>query len=294
MSGGAAIALRCDACGGILQVGAGRGLPRCLFCGLEPSHLREVPLPDVVRPVARAPLVVERARAQACCEEWIGHSPLAPFALRQPELVVEVELVLVPVLRFTGEIETHWLGFACDAGTKSGSRPRGGVATAEIRDGYVAASRALRPLELVALGPFGEQFDPLDDGAADLPMEIDGGTERGLREQGLAELGRLHGIRLAREHRLDRIRTTSLDLRLSSEPVLVPVWIGSYRLRGLAWRVLVNGVTGRVTGPPTPWSRVKCGIVVAIACGILTLNPCSTLVLAAALIGLWRLGIVED
>jgi hypothetical protein len=61
---------------------------------------------------------------------------------------------------------------------------------------------------------------------------------------------------------------------MSSEPVLLPVWIMAYRFRDQLYRFLVNGQTGRSTGQaPLSWTKilVAAGIVLLVALLVLAL-----------------------
>ena len=48
--------------------------------------------------------------------------------------------------------------------------------------------------------------------------------------------------------------------------MLLPIWVAAYRYRGQAYRVVINGQTGRVQGE-RPWSAWK--IAVAVVLGLL-------------------------
>jgi len=64
-----------------------------------------------------------------------------------------------------------------------------------------------------------------------------------------------------------RARNVNVNVRiesLSSEPVLLPVWIMAYRYRDRLYRFLVNGQTGRATGQ-APISLTKILVAAAIA-----------------------------
>jgi hypothetical protein len=51
---------------------------------------------------------------------------------------------------------------------------------------------------------------------------------------------------------------------MSSEPVLLPVWIMAYRFRDRVFRFLVNGQTGRASGE-APVSYLKIAVAILIA-----------------------------
>jgi hypothetical protein len=59
---------------------------------------------------------------------------------------------------------------------------------------------------------------------------------------------------------------------LSSEPMLLPVWIMAYRYKDRVFRFLVNGQTGRATGQkPTSAKKIAVAVAVGVAAVILLL-----------------------
>ena len=55
---------------------------------------------------------------------------------------------------------------------------------------------------------------------------------------------------------------------MTSEPVLLPVWIMAYRYRDQVFRFLVNGQTGQCTGTaPTSYAKIA-GVTAAVIGGI--------------------------
>ena len=59
---------------------------------------------------------------------------------------------------------------------------------------------------------------------------------------------------------------------LTSEPVLLPVWIMAYRFQGRLFRFLVNGQTGRASGEATiSWAKIALAVAIAVAAGGLAL-----------------------
>ena len=66
---------------------------------------------------------------------------------------------------------------------------------------------------------------------------------------------------------------------LTSEPVLVPVWIMAYRYQDRVYRFLLNGQTGKATGTaPSDWKKAALIIVVIAAIvvgGLAALATCA-------------------
>jgi hypothetical protein len=85
---------------------------------------------------------------------------------------------------------------------------------------------------------------------------------RPLAHHGLEELER----NACQQYVPGSCRNMKANLRLeglSSEPVLLPVWIMAYRYKDAVYRFLINGQTGRATGH-APFSWAKLALVVAI------------------------------
>jgi hypothetical protein len=67
---------------------------------------------------------------------------------------------------------------------------------------------------------------------------------------------------------------------LTSEPVLLPVWIVAYRYRDQLFRFLINGQTGQASGQaPVSWAKVF-GVVAIV--GFVLLLLCLALLGMAA------------
>jgi hypothetical protein len=103
---------------------------------------------------------------------------------------------------------------------------------------------------------------------------------RPLAHQGLENLDREACQRYV-PARCRNMRLNVLLEGLTSEPVLLPVWIMAYRYRDQLFRFLVNGQTGRATGQaPVSWNKILG--VVAIA-GLIGLVLCLALAIAGGL-----------
>ena len=75
-----------------------------------------------------------------------------------------------------------------------------------------------------------------------------------------------------------RSRNVHANVRIesmSSEPVLLPVWIMAYRYKDRLYRFLVNGQTGRATGQaPLAWWKAA-AIAAVVVAAVLALLLCS-------------------
>ena len=70
-------------------------------------------------------------------------------------------------------------------------------------------------------------------------------------------------------------RNVKVNVRLqglSSQPVLLPVWVMAYRYQDEVFRFLLNGQSGKATGKaPTSWAKITAAVGIGIAILILVL-----------------------
>lgn len=255
--------IRCDACGGSVVYDAAQEAAACLFCAsvaLRPEDDGEAR----AAPDAMLPFEVDRDEVDASFRRWARSSWWTPEPVRR--LTIELHQVLLPVWRVHASLETHWAGLV-KARTKSGGRPRSGVEHAELET-TVPASMGLRPAELSALLPFREgAATRFDD---ELPHEVPALSERAASEVAHQQLLAEHRHRIKRAHRLTRIRASALARVRDARLLMVPVYIGSFRFRDRAWRFVVNGQTGAVTGK-APIDHRKVALVVALVAVVVAL-----------------------
>ena len=133
----------------------------------------------------------------------------------------------------------------------------------------VGASGALSPAETDALCPF-------DLATAVPPEKIDLNNSiyerftvprkyaRPLASQGFEQLE----ANSCRQYVPGSMRNLKVNVRitdLTSQPMLVPVWIMAYRYQDRVFRFLANGQTGRVTGQaPMSWRKIAVAVIIAL------------------------------
>ncbi|MEX1364411.1 MAG: hypothetical protein AB1Z98_14895 [Nannocystaceae bacterium] len=248
--------MRCEACGGSVVYDAAREAAACLFCA-SVALVVDDSGEATAAPDAMLPFEVDAEAARARFRRWARSSWWTPEPVRR--LQVQLHPVLLPVWRFEATVETHWAGLV-SARTRSGLRPRAGVEHAEL-EATVPASMGLREAELLALLPFREGAAASFDASS--PHEVPGLSERAASEQARAQLLDEHRRRIHRAHRLERIRASALTRIRRSRLLMVPVYIGSFRYRDRAWRFVINGQTGTVSGL-APIDRRKIAVVVTL------------------------------
>ena len=247
---------------------------RCPFCGSEELESR----PDVVviAPKRIVPFALSREEAVVAMRQWLGQGFWRPGDLSEQALVVKMTPVYVPYWIFEATTHTYWTADTNQLPVLSRGdwRPLSGAHHGRHTGLVVGASSALSARETNVLCPF--------DLAAAVPPEavdLDNVTveqfqvmrkyARPLARQGLETL---EAQACEARYVPGRCRKMQVNTRLeglTSEPVLVPVWIMAYHYRNRPFRFLVNGQTGRATGAaPTSYRKIAGAIGIAILVGL--------------------------
>jgi hypothetical protein len=232
------------------------------------------------------PLVLSRERAIEQMRQWLGRGFWRPGDLSERAKLVDLKAVYVPYWVFQARTHTYWT--ADTSRTPPGARGDWFPMTGEHHGSYagilVGASGVLTPAETSAICPY-------DLSAAVAPEQVDlneitveqfGAGRKYARPYARAGIEQLEAEACRAQYVPGRSRNVKVNTRvegLSSEPVLLPVWIMAYRYNDRLFRFLANGQTGRSTGEaPTSWRKMA----VAIAAALLAIVLIFVLVSAAA------------
>ncbi len=72
---------------------------------------------------------------------------------------------------------------------------------------------------------------------------------------------------------LRELKTSSVFEDMQGEPSLIPIFIGVYRRKDTFYRVVVNGVTGKLIGEaPIDWIKISLMIAVLFFIGFIVAN----------------------
>lgn len=258
------VAINCESCGGSVAMRAGERVPKCLFCG-STTLLVEEPPEGVEPPETYVPFVLSESDAQAAFRVWSLKRFWAPSAIRQARL--ELNDLLLPAWLWSGTVESHWSALV-SAGTRSGKRPHSGSETLRVQGLLVLASQTLRRAELADISPFDASTNqPFDTGEATLPYELGSLTRRAATAAAQADMRASHKAQIRGEIGALRLSTSCLYSDLQGRPLLLPVWIGAYRVGEQMYRVVLNGQSGALTGTsPVSWVKlvIAIGAVVAL------------------------------
>lgn len=270
----------CPACGAQSAFAGHVVGDRCAFCStpllLDQAHDEALLLPQALLPFA-----LDRAAAQQVFARWVGSRWFAPGALKRTVRSAEgVQGVYMPWWTYDASTLTPYRG---ERGTRrrvDGGRPgeaprvvtdwRGvsGVVSVVFDDVLVAGSpsipahlaRVLDEWDLKRLRP------PAPELLAGFSVEVyRHGLEAGFREaRARMEPAILAAVRRdigGDEQRIQGRQTVVDDIRYKL--LLLPVWIGSYRHAGTAYRIVVNGQNGEVEGD-RPYSVPKIALAVLL------------------------------
>ena len=258
----------CSGCGASMSYSAEGGTLRCPFCGTNKLQQRADHRVLAARRVV--PFRVSHEMAASALRKFLGSSFWHPADLSRAALVSEMSAVYVPYWVFGAATHTHW---TADSGQVPwGARGNWIPVTGEHRGSYqgilIGASGALTPAETEAICPFDLSDGQTPAGFTYGSAAIEQFTvpRKYARPLARAGLEASEAQACARRYLVGRHRNLKVNVRienLTSEPVLLPVWIMAYRYRQRLYRFIVNGQTGRARGQ-APFSKAKV-VLVALA-----------------------------
>ena len=271
----------CSGCGASMSYDAKAEGLRCPFCGSV--DMKQKDDAKVLAPNRVVPFKLSRSEADLAMREWLGRSFWRPGDLSKQASIVEMTPVYVPYWVFQAKTHTYWTSDTSQ--TPMGARGDWCPLSGEHRGSYsgllIGASGALAPQETSRICPF-----DLGEGKAPEEVDLDNVTieqfslprkyARPLARQGLEQS---ETETCQARYVPGRARNVHVNVRIesmSSEPVLLPVWIMAYRYRDQLYRFLVNGQTGRATGQaPVSWSKIFVVAAIAIVVFLLLALMCS-------------------
>lgn len=266
----------CEGCGASMSYDASAGSLRCPFCGSE--KLSQQQDRKTLRPSGVIPFQISQGDALAQMRSWLGKSFWRPGDLAQAASVTRMTAVYVPYWVFKAWTRTYWT--ADSSVTPPGARGDWYPMSGEHRDAYagllVGASGTLAPLETSAICPF-DLAAKVDVSQVDLENAIvEQFRVQRKYARPLARAGFEQRVRQACAYKVPgKARNLHVNMRLeglSSEPVLLPVWIMAYSYRDRLFRFLVNGQSGQATGTaPLSYKKIAAAISLGVGVAILVL-----------------------
>ncbi|MDA7977320.1 MAG: hypothetical protein MPJ50_00965 [Pirellulales bacterium] len=269
---------QCNGCGASMSYSAEDQALACPFCGSV--HLEEQPDAKTLVANSVVPMTVTQHDAINAMRSWLGKGMWRPGDLSEKAMLVTTRSVYVPYWVFEAETHTYWTADTnrTPAFARGDWCPMAGEHTGRHSGLLVGASGALTPAETAEICPF-------DLSAGKPPEEVDlqfaTVEEFGLQRKYARPLARA-GIEARERNHCDalyvpgRSRNVNVNVRIegmTSEPVLLPIWIMAYRYKNRVFRLLVNGQTGKVTGSaPTSVWKVLAAVGAGIAVVLLVLS----------------------
>ena len=279
--------VKCTSCGATVAFSGTLTSSACSYCDApiqrENAHAatHRIPVDGV------CPFAIEKAAASTKLKDWVNSRWFAPNEFKSRGVEGRFEGVYMPFFTFDAMTFTRYAGERGDAyyvTTGSGQQQRkerrvrwtsahgafqrffDDVCIPALRSLPQALLQKLEPWPLEKLVPFSDQAlsgklahtyeVELKEGLSLVKQRIDGELNKDVKQ-------RIGG---------DEQRVHSMDTAYSAltyKHVLLPVWILAYRYTDKSYRVVVNAMTGQVSGE-RPWSAIKIGLAVVAGLVIAT------------------------
>lgn len=286
--------VRCDSCGAQYTVPPNQETKDCPFCGsrvVVPVDQEKRIAPNGVMPF----VIVERIARQKLTD-WIGSRFWAPNDLKAMALKEgRLKGMYIPFWTYDCDTQTSYTGMRGEAyyvevpytvtDDDGNSRteyrterrinwyPAAGMVDVPFQDVLILGSRALpeeqarklRQWDLGSVTPYEPKFLM---GFQTMRYDVDLANGFGQAQQVME--GPIHGAICmdigGDEQQVLSKSTQYYDVMFKN--LLLPIWVGGFRYRGRAYRVVVNGQTGEVQGeaPVSVWK-----VMIAVLLGILVL-----------------------
>ena len=281
--------LTCRNCAGtVLFAGTVTGT-ECPYCATPLQLDAAVQAKDRVALDGLLPFQVDEKKADANLKAWVNSRWFAPNDFRRRGVTGKFNGVYLPYWTFDALTFTRYRGqrgdhYTVTVGTGKNKRtvtrtrwrPASGAFERFFDDTLVVASRAVRvkladdlePWPLPAVEPYAQQYL-----AGFLVRTYDVDLEPGF-EAARARMREQLTYDVKRRIGGDAQRITAMDVRheaVTFKLLLLPVWMLAYRYGGEPHQVLVNAVTGRVTGErPYSWIKITLAVIAGlVAAGLI-------------------------
>ena len=280
--------VKCQGCQAISVFDADRVGQRCDFCGSSALVPYEQ-VKDAFRPESLLPLKVSESDARDRIRKWYGHQWFAPNAFSKRALTDTVHGIYLPYWTFDARVDATW---TADAGhyyyVQQGNQrvrrvrwtPAAGSLSHVFDDELVCASLGVDAGRLRAVEPFPtDTLVPYDAGY------LSGWTVERYQIDLVAASTRSRSVMDAKLREMcaaqvpgDTYRNLDVQASFADQTfkhILAPIWLLTYSYGSRTFQVVVNGVTGTMSGS-RPWSWIKITLaVIAVILVILLLSMLS-------------------
>ena len=277
--------IACKRCGAHTTLDPHVAASSCAFCGTN-AVVEAPPDNTIARPEGLLPFRVTRESALQSFRKWLHSLWLRPNDLKRSARMNSIQGAYIPFWTFdsathsTWTAEAGWYYYVDVQVTVNGRRetrreqrvrwePAAGELELFFDDVPVPASRGI-PAQLVrGIEPFPTAeltpYEPsylsgflAEENAVDLPEALESAKDRMRDEIRSACANEVPGD----THR--NLVVHSVFSALAYKNCLLPIWIAAYDYRGVPFRYIVNGVTGKAHGN-APWSWVKITLAIITA-----------------------------
>lgn len=275
--------VRCQSCHAISVFDPEKVGRNCEFCG-SASLVPYEQVKDAFRPESLLPLKVSEPQARDLIRGWYGRQWFAPNAFRRKAMTDTARAVYLPYWTFDAHADARWTAEAGEyyyvqQGKQRVRRvrwyPASGSLSHTFDDNLVCASTGVHAGMLRAIEPFPtDDLVPYDPGylagwtVERYQIDLIAAAERS-RQQMDATVRSMCASQVPGDtHRNLVVQATYTDQTFKH--ILAPVWLLTYVYRSTPYQVVVNGVTGRVSGS-RPWSWIKIGLLAIVVLTVLAL-----------------------
>ncbi len=265
----------CGQCGSVILRSQAQQADRCPYCASNRLVVSQDQA-ELIPPQVIAPMAVEEKTAVKLAREWLGKGILAPEGLAKQAERLRLAPAYYPFWTFDGTVLIPW---RCEVNEGTSRNPRWVARSGEefemFDDVLMPAVKAMSYKEMAAVEPF-----KLKELLAFSPEFLAGWTAL------MYDIPMAEASLKAREKVVKQIRQTlysriapgqekrSVDngagrwSDMTYKQALLPLWVGVYAYKGKAYRLLVNGQTGKVGGEK-PVDRVNLILMIALAVVVL-------------------------
>lgn len=289
--------VKCNCCGAQTTFDSNVISAFCDFCG-SPIAIDQKSTSKMIKPKAILPFVVQERNSHEEFKKWIKGMWFAPSALKRFANEQKISGVYLPYWTYDANTVTDYTGrrgedytveekYTDSQGqtkthsvTKTNWYRASGTVRNSFDDIFVVGSKtlpykyleALKPWNLNDLVPYDEKFltgfktetysVDIKEGFQDAQQKMQDTIDESIKDD-------IGGDR-------QEIATKNIKYNdITYKHILLPVWMSTYRFNGKAYRFMINGQSGRVTGE-RPYSAFK---IIALIVAIIAIITALVLIL---------------
>jgi DNA-directed RNA polymerase subunit RPC12/RpoP len=267
----------CQNCGSISLIPPGQRSNRCPYCGSNRLVDSNEQI-ELIDPHAILVMQIDQIQAAEHIRKWLGSGLFTPDDLADKTKIKNLSPAYYPFWAFNGILEIPW---RCEVNESNNNQQhwvlRSGTEFEFFDDILIPGHRELSDTAFASIEPF-----PLEEAKPFSPEILVGWTalsyDLALSDASLK--ARQHVIERARRNLYHKIEPgrekRNLDYGagkwsgITFKNILLPLWVSTFNYRGKKYRVLVNGVTGKVGGE-RPRDRLKIVLSILFVLALISL-----------------------